>query len=105
MGGNICKGSKRYLKIRIFHQVVVVLESVKREIFDGFRAYVWLKRGNSRYPTALGSYPEYLQVPHRESNPLSQLSLTEAQKCIPSLNETLLKIKPPQGASQLDHRF
>ena len=45
----------RYFGTRIFHSVVVVVESYEYPNFA-------LKYGNSRFPTALGSYPEYLPV-------------------------------------------
>ena len=45
----------RYLGTRIFHFVVVVVESYEYPNFA-------LKYGNSRFPTALGSYPEYLYI-------------------------------------------
>ena len=43
----------RYFGTRIFHSVVVVVESYEYPNFA-------LKYGNSRFPMALGSYPEYL---------------------------------------------
>ena len=46
----------RYFGTRIFHYVVVVVESYEYPNFA-------LKYGNSRFPTALGSYPEYLLYP------------------------------------------
>ena len=52
-GGKPMVDCSRYLGIKIFHFVVVAAELYEYPNCA-------LKYGNSRFPTALGSYPDYL---------------------------------------------